>query len=150
MILKKIDSAYYKLFYLPLCRAYARYIIGDKPADPLLSGLIFWKVHRYWPHFKNPRSFSEKVVNPMLFDRNTLWTILSYKLRVREYIASKVGKEYLIPLLWNGNNPEEILFNELPLKFVIKATHGCKYNIIVTDKMQLDRTQAKIQLLRGA
>jgi hypothetical protein len=65
---------------------------------------------------------------------------------VRDYIAGKGGGDYLIPLLWNGDNPEKIPFDELPLKFVIKANHGCGYNIIVKDKTQLDREKAKRQL----
>jgi hypothetical protein len=52
----------------------------------------------------------------------------------------------LIPLLWSGDNPEEIPFEQLPLKFVIKATHGCKYDIIVKDKTQMDQTKARLQL----
>ena len=138
-----------KLLYMPICRAYARYILGDKPADPVmrfLCGLYFWKVHGYWPHFKSPRSFAEKVWNRMLFDRDPRWTMLSDRLRVREYVASKVGSEYLVPLLWNGDKPEEIPFDELPLKFVIKTNHGCGYNIIVKDKTQLDQTKTRRQL----
>lgn len=82
----------------------------------------------------------------MLFDRNPLWTMLSDKLLLRDYVASKVGSEYLIPLLWKGDNPEEIPFDELPNKFVIKTNHGCKYNIFVKDKTQLDQTKTKRQL----
>jgi hypothetical protein len=82
----------------------------------------------------------------MLFDRNPLWTMLSDRLRVRDYVANKVGSEYLVPLLWHGDNPDEIPFDELPLKFVIKTNHGCGYNILVKDKAQLDQTKARRQL----
>jgi hypothetical protein len=140
------DSRLYKQLYKPMCRAYARDILGDRPSDRIytfLFSLKFWKDHRYWPHLKNPRSFSEKVCGRMLFDRNPLWTMLSDKWRVREYVAQKVGGECLVPVLWHGERAEEIPFDELPSKFVIKASHGCKYNIIVRDKQQLDRTNAK-------
>jgi len=138
----------YRVLYERACRRYARYL-GDKPADAIYRFMCspkFWKEHRYWPHFKNPRSFSEKVFNRMLFDRDPQWTTLSDKLRVRDFVAGKVGSEYLIPMLWTGDSPEEIPFNELPLKFVIKTNHGCGYNIIVMDKTQLDQTQASRQL----
>jgi len=132
-----------------MCRAYARYFVGDKHADSVMCffcALYFWRKHGYWPHFNNPRSFEEKLCWRMLFDRNPLWTILSDKLRVRNYVASKVGSEYLVPLLWNGDDTEEIPFDELPMKFVIKATHGCHYNIIVRNKTQLDQAKARRQL----
>jgi hypothetical protein len=123
--------------------------MGDGPADSalcVLCGLHFWKVHGYWPHVKNPRSISEKIWNRMLFDRNPRWTMLSDKLRVRDYVAQKIGSEYLIPLLWTGDKPEEIPFDELPTKFVIKTTHGCRYNVIVKDKTRLNRAKTVQQL----
>jgi hypothetical protein len=123
--------------------------VGDKAADSVmcfLCGLYFLKVHGYWPHFKNPRSFEEKVWSRMLFDRDSRWTLLLDKFRVRDYVANKVGSEYLIPLLWSGNKPEEIPFDKLPLKFVIKTNHGSGYNILVRDKTQLDQTKTRRQL----
>jgi hypothetical protein len=145
----RLSSGLYKFLYMPLCRYYAQKFLGDKPADSIMSflcSLSFWKVHRYWPHLKKPRSFEEKLLHRMLFDRNPRWTVLSDKLSVREYVAEKVGKEYLIPLLWAGNRPEEIPFDELPSKFMIKANHGCGYNIIVKDKDQIDKKMIILKL----
>jgi len=145
----KLMSKLLKVFYLPICRAYARHIIGDRPADSvmhLLCSLDFWSVRGYWPNLRNPRSFEEKLCSRMLFDRNPQWTMLSDKLRMRDYVTDKVGNKYLVPLLWSGNKPEEIPFDELPLKFVIKTNHGCGYNIIVKDKTQLNQAKTIFQL----
>ena len=139
----------YKLLYMPICRSYAWHLGGDKPPDPVLYclwGLHFWKVHGYWPQYKIPRSFSEKVWNRMLYDRDPRWTMFSDKLRVRDYVARIVDGKYLVPLLWNGSEPEDIPFEDLPMKFVIKTNHGADFNIIVRDKMQLDQTHTKLTL----
>jgi hypothetical protein len=61
-------------------------------------------------------------------------------------VAAKVGSEYLIPLLWSGDNPEEIPFHELQSKFVIKKNHGRGYNIFVKDKSLLNWAKIKMQL----
>jgi hypothetical protein len=82
----------------------------------------------------------------MLFNRDPRLTLFSDKWRVREYVADRVGEQYLIPLLWQGTDPEKIPFDALPSRFVIKATHGCGYNIIVRDKSQLDRVGSILQL----
>lgn len=140
-----------KLFHWPICRAYARYILKDKPADNIfriLCGIQFLRVYHHWPDFLHGERFSEKLWNRMLHDRNPLLTIVSDKLRVRDYVAAKVGSEYLIRVLWEGYNPEEIPFDELPSRFVIKTNHGCGYNIIVHEKRILDRIKAKQQLRR--
>lgn len=42
--------------------------------------------------------------------------------------------------IWHGDNPEDIPFESLPEKFVIKVTHGSKFNIICTDKAKLNKT----------
>jgi hypothetical protein len=74
--------------------------------------------------------------------------LISDKFRVRDYVTNKIGSDYLIPIIWSGQNPEEIPFDEFPEKFVIKTNHGCSYNILVNDKMSLDREKAKEQLKR--
>ena len=122
-----LTSGLFKVLHWPICRAYARHFVGDKPADALfrsLCSLQFWRVHRYWPNFVEPRSFSEKLWSRMLHERDPMFTLISDKLRVRDYVANKVGPDYLIPLLWTGENAEQIPFGQLPSKFVIKTNHG--------------------------
>lgn len=140
-----------RTLYMPVGRTYARHILGDKPADLIMSflcSIYFWYYHRYWPRFKRPRSFSEKIWHRMLYDRSSLWTKISDKSTVRDFVNNKIGGDYLIPLLWQGLNPEDIPFDMLPQKFVIKATHGCAYNIIVQDNAKLDQIKTKRQLVQ--
>lgn len=137
-----------KLLFAP-SRIYACHVLGDKPADAIIqfvNKIDFWVVHKYWPNFRNPRSFSEKVISRMLFDRNPLFTMISDKLRVRDYVSQELGSKYLIPLLWHGDNPEEIPFHALPSTFVIKANHGCGYNIIVKDKKTVNQPEIVLKL----
>ncbi len=144
----KIGNRLITILYWPICRAYARHL-GNKPADGLLRYLCsfqFWLTYKFWPNFIDPRRFSEKVWSRQLNVRDKKFTMISDKLQVRDYVMRKIGHKYLIPLLWNGDNPEEIPFDELPMKFVIKTNHGCAYNIIVQDKTKLDREQVKRQL----
>jgi len=81
-----------------------------------------------------------------LFERNPVFTSITDKYRVREYVTEMVGSDRLIPLLWKGETPEEIPFDSLPNKFVIKTNHGCDYNIIVEDKRQLEIKKVIIRL----
>lgn len=145
----KLISGLTRWLYWPICRAYARHILGDKPADPVmrfLCSLQFWKVYRFWPDFITPRRFSEKLWSRMLHERDPIFTLISDKLRVRDYVAEKVGGNHLIPMLWHGAKPGEIPFDDLPLQFVIKANHGCGYNIIVTDVSNINRSKIIMRL----
>jgi hypothetical protein len=145
----RIISILSKLILWPICRIYARHIIGDGQADAiyrLLCSIQFVKVHRFWPNFVYPRRFTEKLWRRMLYDRNPKLTIISDKLGVREYVRNKVGNEYLIPLLWYGENVEGIPYDELPSKYVIKTNHGCGYNIFINNATTLDRVMVKRQI----
>lgn len=131
----------FRFLYYPICRTYARFFVKDRPADAILRRLCmmaFWTVYGYWPNFLYPRRFAEKLWNRMLYARNPVLTLVSDKYLVRDYIAKKIGPEYLIPLLWSDDKPEEIPYDQLPNRFVIKTNHGCGYNILVSDKKQAD------------
>ncbi len=144
-----IRSTVNEILYENICRAYAHHFVGDKPADAVyrfLCSLQFLRTHRYWPNFVRPCRFTEKLWSGMLHDRDPLLNVIYDKLNVREYVATKVGSDCLPLLLWSGTNPEQIPFERLPPKFVIKATHGCDYNIIVTDKAQIDEGKIHMQL----
>ena len=141
-------NALSKRLYWPLCRAYARHL-DDQPADALLRllcSLEFYRVYGFWPNLVKPRRFSEKVWSRQLHDRDPRLTLVSDKWRVRDYVARTVGEKLLVPLVWHGSTPEEIPFDELPGRFVIKANHGCDYNIIVKNGAQLDRVEVVARL----
>ncbi len=96
----------------------------------------------------NPRGFNEKIQWSKLYDSTPLKTRLADKYLVRDWVAEKIGKQYLIPLLGVYDRFEEIDFSKLPDSFVIKCNHGSAYNIIVKDKAQLDLADVKTKLDR--
>ena len=61
---------------------------------------------------------------------------------IRDYLDENGLQEYENKLLGVYDNANEINWNELPDKFVIKCNHGCAYNIIVPDKNKIDRKSA--------
>ena len=81
-----------------------------------------------------------------LYYHNPLITKCSDKVLVRDYIEEKIGKEYLVPCLGVYNNSDEIDFEKLPQKFVLKVNWGSGQNIICTDKSQLDINTTKKKL----
>ena len=94
-------------------------------------------------NLENPKSFNEKIQWLKLYDNSPLKTKLADKYLVREWIKENLGEEYLIPLLGVYDSFDEIDFDKLPDKFVLKANHGCAWNIIVKDKQKFDKNKAK-------
>lgn len=141
-----LKSKFADILYVRPCRAYSNIIVKDKPADQIyrfMCSLQFFRVHGFWPNFTKPLRLTEKIWSRMLHDRNPQWTIFNDKLRVRDYIKDKIGEEILVPLLWVGEDPDDIPFERLPSQFVIKANHGCSFNIIVRDKTTLNIAETK-------
>lgn len=89
----------------------------------------------------NPKTFNEKMQWLKLNDRNPLYTNLVDKYEVKKYISNVIGEEYIIPTLGVWNSFDEIDFNSLPSKFVLKVTHDSGGVFIVKDKMNIDKNK---------
>lgn len=95
---------------------------------------------------KNPTTYNEKLQWLKLYDRKQEYSIYVDKYEVRDFIKTKIGDEYLIPLISVYDSVDEIEWDELPNKFVLKCTHGSGCNIICKDKSLLDINNVKKQL----
>lgn len=95
---------------------------------------------------ENPTTYNEKIQWMKLYDSTQLKADLADKYCVREYVRERIGEQYLIPLLGVWANVDDIPFDDLPEQYVLKANHGCGYNIIVKDKKQFHQEDAKKKL----
>lgn len=91
-----------------------------------------------WPDLKEPKSFNEKLQWIKLYDRRPEYSMMVDKYAVKEYIADKIGADYLIPTLGVWDRFEEIDFEKLPEKFVLKCTHNSGGLVLCQDKSVLD------------
>lgn len=98
----------------------------------------------------DPVMFNEKLQWLKLYDRKPKYTMMVDKYKVREYIAEKIGEQYLIPLLGVWDTPEEIDFSVLPNQFAMKCNHNSGLGMcICTDKSKLDIKKVKKSLSQG-
>ena len=93
--------------------------------------------------FNNPRTFTEKLQWLKIYDATPIKSRLADKYLVRNWVADKIGAEYLIPLLGVWDDFDDIDFDDLPDQFVLKCNHGSGMNIIVRDKAAFDRQAAR-------
>lgn len=97
-------------------------------------------------NLKNPKSFNEKLQWLKLNDRNPEYTKMVDKYEAREYVAEKIGEEYLIPLLGVWDSVDDIDFESLPDKFVLKCTHDSGGVVVCRDKSKLNINDARKKL----
>ena len=90
-----------------------------------------------------PKTFNQKLHYKIVFDRRPLLVTFADKLLAREYVRQKIGGDILVELLLTTDRPEEIKFDQLPQKFVVKANHGSGYVRIVKDKTMEDESDLR-------
>ena len=93
--------------------------------------------------WNNLRTWTEKMQWIRTYDNTPIKTRLADKFLVRQWIADKIGDEYLIPLYGVWDNFDEIDFDALPNQFVLKTNHGSAMNIICRDKNNFDIESAR-------
>lgn len=98
----------------------------------------------YWPNWKNPKSYNEKLNWLKLYDRKPEYTMMVDKYAVKDYVAKAIGEEYVIPTLGIWDRPEDIEWEKLPEQFVLKTTHGGGNEgvVICKDISTFDREKA--------
>jgi hypothetical protein len=119
------------------------------PDDQYLKKLFAAKMKRKLD-LENPVTFNEKLQWLKLYDRKPEYTKMVDKYLVRDFIAEKIGSEYLIPLIGAWDSVDEIDFDALPNQFVLKCNHNSGLGMcICTDKTKLDIEKVKKELKKG-
>ena len=114
--------------------------------DSLWLRFLYWqKLHRKL-NLKNPRRFTEKLNWLKLHDRNPLYTILVDKYEVKQFVKSVLGEQMVIPSYGVWDNFDDIDFDKLPNKFVLKCTHDSGRFCICKDRTKFDVQSAKSKL----
>lgn len=92
-------------------------------------------------NLKNPILFNEKLMKLKIDDYNNNELVIKCtdKYKVREYIEECGTGEILNEIYGVYENANDIEWEKLPNKFVLKCNHGCGYNIICIDKEKIDK-----------
>ena len=114
----------------------------------LLPVKYYWQSQGRLPNIVRPRTFNEKILYRIFFDRRRIWTEIADKAACRSFVESRIGGAFLPKLYWLTTDPANIPFEQFPEKFVVKATHGSGWVELVKDKTKVDR-EALIEKCRG-
>lgn len=102
--------------------------------------------HGYWPPAladrtllrttRTPETFNEKIRYRMAYDRRPILQVFADKVAVRDFVAERVGADYLTTAYGVYSTPEEVDVSGYPRQFVCKATHGSGASVIVWERAE--------------
>ena len=89
-------------------------------------------------NLKHPKTFCDKLNWLKLHDIHPEYTRLVDKVAVREHLKEVLGEDIGIPLLGVWEHYDDIDFDALPDKFVLKCNHDSGSVKVITDKAYMD------------
>jgi len=116
--------------------------------DPVFLKLIYRLHFGKNLNLENPTTFNEKLQWLKLYDRNPIYTNYADKYLVREFVKNTIGEKYLVPLIAVYDSADEINWNALPNKFIVKCNHASGRNIICMNKDNFDIIDARKKLAK--
>ena len=111
--------------------------------DKVYLQLLFRAHVGYKLNLERPLTYNEKLQWLKLYDRKDIYTMLVDKYEVKEIIGNKIGNEYIIPTIGVWDTVEEVDFDSLPDRFVLKCTHDSGGIIVCKNKDSFDINNAK-------
>ena len=126
--------------FIYIATKHSGYLLPDR----LYLSLLFYSKMGYWPSFDHPATFSEKIQWLKLYNRKEQYHNLVDKALVKDYVSGKIGQEHILRTYGVWDNPEDIEWEKLPDRFVLKLTAGGggRSVCICRDKATFDREDA--------
>jgi hypothetical protein len=119
-------------------------------SDDTIIRMLWWVKTGEKLNINSPRTFNEKIQWLKLNNHDPHLHQYVDKYAVRDYVKNILGEDCLIPLIGVWDNPNEINFNELPSKFVLKCNHNAAIGLcICRNKDELDKNYVVKGLKRG-
>lgn len=112
--------------------------IGMFLPTKLVLHIDYARSYKKFLNLNCPKYYGEKIQWIKLNGNIEKFAKYVDKYEVRDFVNKRLGRGYFPKLLGIYNEANEINFNDLPEKFVIKMTNGTGGNIICKNKMDLN------------
>lgn len=132
-----------------LAGVFLRWISPLIKDDKLFVKIEYFLAMKRILHLDTPTTFNEKIQWLKIYDTNPIHAKMVDKYEVKPLVGAIIGEEYIIPTLGIWNTFDEIDFNRLPKKFVLKCTHDSGGIFICKDKGLLDTRIARKIIMKN-
>lgn len=112
----------------------------------LLAKMRFHKLFGRRLDLKKPRDLNEKILWLSLFSDTKLWVKCADKYSVRDFVKERGLGQILVKCYGKWDSVQDIEWEQLPQKFVIKTNNGAGTVLIVEDKSKLNIAKVEAML----
>lgn len=109
--------------------------------DTLFARISFRGLMGEKLNLKHPETFNEKLQWLKVYDHKPEYSMMVDKIRAKDIVGKMIGDEHIVPCYGVWTRGEEIDFNTLPQRFVLKCNHDQGSVILVKDKDRLDKNK---------
>lgn len=114
--------------------------------DKLYIRLLYWHHLGGIIHYSKPGTFNQIMNWSKIYDRNPFYTELADKYRVKQYVKELLGEDAVVPCYGVWDHFQDIDFDRLPERFVLKCTHDSSGAIICRDKATFNYDKARSRI----
>lgn len=106
--------------------------------DTTAVNIDYFRVFGTFPNLANPHSFSEKIQHLKLREHDARMPALVDKVKVKDFVSTALGEQWLIPTLWHGEHVTEDVLRSVPKPAVMKANHSSAQVLFLNANSNLD------------
>ena len=99
-------------------------------------------------NLKNPQTFNEKIQWLNLYNRQQYCTDFADKYKAKQLVSQILGEQYVIPCFGVWEKFDDIDFDTLPERFILKCNHDSGGYVICRDKKSFDVEAARKKLTK--
>lgn len=145
VIIKSVLKNPYKIFSFLAAKGFLKKFSDEKFIKLMFRARIGYKLD-----LNNVQTFNEKLQWLKLYYRKSEQTTLVDKYSVKKYVANTIGDEFIIPTIGVWDKADDIDFDELPEKFVLKCTHNSGLGMCIChNKSDIDIISVKKEISKG-
>ncbi len=112
----------------------------NKMSDEKYLSRLFENSLGYKLNLKDPKTFNEKNQYLKIYSCKESYTELADKFLVKDIVGKAIGYEHVIKTIASWDKAQDIDFDSLPDKFVLKCNHTSSTGVIICkEKSKLDR-----------
>lgn len=98
----------------------------------------YWRQYGRLPNLESPRLFSERIQASKLTDRREYMPQLTDKVLAKEFVAERLGRQWITPTLFAGPKLPAAQQRTWPAPYVIKVNHRSGGNFFIDGRSEPD------------